>query len=179
MNLILLGYRGSGKTSVGRLLAARLDLVFVDGDDETRRRFDGLAIADIWQRYGEPRFRQVEAEAVADLCRRGGQVISLGGGALMHPDGRLAVMRARALRVYLQCEPEELHRRIHADDATGTARPALTALGGSVQEIRNVLVQREPTYRATADLTVDVTNLSVEHAASYIEQHWRRKFTDA
>ena len=165
MNVILLGYRGSGKTTLGRALAGRLGYGYVDVDDATREAFDNATIAEIWRRHGEPAWRRAEVEATVRLLESDNQVIGLGGGTLMQPAARQAVARARdAVRIYLHAPAAVLHERIAADAATAATRPSLTALGGSLAEIEHVLAEREPVYRAVADAVVDVAGLGVDEA---------------
>ena len=168
MNIILFGYRGCGKSSMGRLLAEQLWKDFVDVDDEICRRFDGRSIAQIWQDHGEPAFRQVEVEVTRELCAGSDHVIALGGGTLMQPGAREAVEQSRGVRIYLYCESEELHRRIANDPRTAATRPSLTNHGGGLDEIRAVLEVREPVYRQVADHVFDVTHLNVEDAVRYL-----------
>ena len=98
MNIILIGYRGSGKTTLGKQLAMRQWLTFVDVDSEVCKRFDNASIADIWAKHGEPEWRRVEVEVTEDLCKKDGQVIALGGGTLLEPGARRAVMNAERCR---------------------------------------------------------------------------------
>ena len=167
MNIILIGYRGSGKTCIGSRLAQRLDLHFVDTDQVTCRRFGNDSIADIWQQHGEPAWRKMEVEVTVALCAADDQVIALGGGTVIETGGRQAVINAtNCKRVYLYCLPEQLHQRIGADANTTVARPDLTNHGGGLEEIKQVLTQRDPVYRQVADIIVDVTNLSIDHAVA-------------
>ena len=175
MNVILFGYRGSGKTVVGRLTAQRLGWPFVDVDEEVRRGFGGMSIAEIWSKHGEPAFRQAEAQAVVEICRRDGQVIALGGGTLMQAKAREVITgRAEDLKVYLQAPPEILQQRIAADPGTRIDRPNLTTLGGGLEEIRAVLARRDPIYRSAANHLLEVTDLGPEAAAKTIAGWVRR-----
>ena len=165
MNVVLFGYRGSGKSTLGAALAAELHKSFADADQEVCRRFGGLTIAEVWERFGEQRFRAVEAEVAAELIARPGLVIALGGGTLMQPVARAAVAAAPdTIRIYLACHAEELYRRITGDRTTAAQRPSLTRLGGGLDEVKAVLVQRDPVYRAAADHVLDVTDLSPAQA---------------
>jgi len=165
MNIILFGYRCSGKTTLGRRLADRLSKSFVDTDDLVRKQFDIDSIAVIWQEYGEQVFRRTETELTIEVCKRSDHVIALGGGSIMQPLARKAVAQAaNTLRIYLYCSPVELYRRICGDRNSAQARPNLTPLGGGIEEIKSVLTERDPVYRAVADKVFDVTQLKLEQA---------------
>ncbi len=161
MGVVLLGYRGSGKTTVGRKLADRLWCEFVDTDEEVVRRAK-KSIKDIFAQDGEAAFRDLESAVLADVLKRGSDVISCGGGIVLREANRAAMLASSHSRVYLRCEPEALHQRIHADPATAQSRPALTALGGGIDEIRSLLEQREPLYREVMTAELEVTNLDVD-----------------
>jgi len=163
MSVYLVGYRGSGKTTIGRRLADRLWLSFADSDERVIKEA-GKSIREIFDSHGEAAFRDLEAKIVAELSQLSEHVIALGGGALLRDENREALMKAEHKIVYLRCEPEELHRRIQADPQTAANRPHLSPLGGSVDEIKNLLVEREPLYRACMTAELDVTNLSPEEA---------------
>lgn len=161
VRVVMIGYRGSGKTTFGRELARRLGYAFEDVDDAICDRFGGLSIAEIWRRHGEPAFRAMEVEVARELMRRERLVVGLGGGTLMQPGAREAVETAPAtLRLYLKVDAAELCKRIHADPKSAAMRPALTTQGGGLDEIVQVLAQREPVYEAVADLAVDVADVS-------------------
>jgi len=167
-NIILIGYRGSGKSSVGRKIADQVWKDFVDLDHEICRRFDGRTVAEVWATEGEPAYRAVEVEVTEHFCAKSGQVIALGGGTLMQPGARAVVEQADALRIYLRCDPEELHRRISADPQTAGLRPSLTGQGGGLEEINTVLAEREPVYRAVADVEFDVTFTDIDEAVRHV-----------
>ena len=169
MNVVLIGYSGSGKTTIGRRLADKLWKDFVDVDREACRRFGIDSIAEIWRLHGEPAWRETEVQVVQEAMQRDNQVIALGGGTLMQPGAREAVEQAGDVRrIYLYCDPAELHRRIEADPASAATRPNLTAFGGGVEEIRAMLAEREPVYRAVADDELEVTHLKPDDAVRYL-----------
>jgi len=151
MNLFLIGYRGSGKSTVAAALAERLHWPWIDADAELERRA-GLSIKEIFAREGESGFRQSEADVVQDLAGRDGWIVALGGGAVLRDDNRRTVA-GRGKIVWLKASPETLAKRIHADPTTAERRPNLTAQGG-LAEIRELVTRRAPLYAAWADLTV-------------------------
>lgn len=157
-----MGYRGSGKSSVGRALADRLGWRFVDLDDAVRERFGGATIATIWAEHGEPAFRAAESDAAVERLGEAGLVLALGGGTPMQPGAAGAIRASPALKVYLHAPAEVLHDRIHADAASASERPALTASGGDLAEVRRVLAEREPRYRALADVVVDTADATTD-----------------
>jgi len=169
MNVILFGYRGSGKTSVGKKLAEQLWKDFVDVDALVRERFGNITIAEIWEQWGEAGFRQAEIEATQAMVKFSDHVIALGGGTLMQPAAREAVEQATgAKRIYLSCDPEVLYERIHGDETTQSERPALTEKGGGLEEVKQVLAERDPVYRAVADIVFDVSFCSIEQTVQHL-----------
>ncbi|MEM9416144.1 MAG: shikimate kinase [Planctomycetota bacterium] len=171
MNIILFGYRGCGKTTVGKLLANKLWKDFVDTDDRVREHFGGLDIATIWAQHGEPAFRQAEVEAARQVLSLENHVIALGGGTLMQPAAREAVASATEVkRIYLSCSPTTLLERINAD--AGDQRPSLTGEGSAADagltEIERVLAERDPVYREVADAVFDVTFCDAEQVATHL-----------
>jgi len=170
MNIVLIGYRGSGKTSVGRRVADLLGLRFVDTDEAVVDRFAGRSIRAIWEEFGEPVFRRVECEVIAELLGDDGRVVAFGGGAVMQPAVRaeLAAAASRCCVVYLRATAETLGGRIAADRATAEARPSLSGVADSAEEVRRVLAGREPTYEAVADHAVEVDELGIEAVAETV-----------
>jgi len=152
VNLLLIGYRGTGKTSVARRLALALGWEWIDADVELELRA-GKSIAAIFADDGEQAFRDLESAVLADLARRERTVIALGGGAVLRPENRAAI-RSAGKTVWLKALPETLWERIAADVTTRDRRPNLTSAGG-ITEINVILGQRLPFYRECADLEVD------------------------
>lgn len=172
MNIILIGYRGSGKTSIGRKIADQTWKDFVDTDALVMAEFGGRTIRDIWETDGEPAFRQAEVEVTRKVLAGSNQVIALGGGTVMQPDARQAVVEAEdAKRIYLSCRPAVLAERIAGDASTAGARPDLTEKGGGVEEITAVLEERDPVYREVADAVFDVTYTSIDEAVAHLTRH--------
>ena len=165
MNIFLIGYRGSGKTTVARALAGRIGWAWVDADVELERRA-GRSIQQIFAESGEGAFRDWESAVVADLAKLDRHVIALGGGAVMREENRQA-LAGRGKVVWLKASPDTLHERIAADPTTGPRRPNLTGQGG-LAEIRQLLAQREPIYQMCADLVLDAERLAPENIAAQI-----------
>ena len=167
MSILLIGYRGSGKTTIGKRLADRLWQPFVDTDELIVRKA-GKNIKQIFEEQGEAAFRDLEEQAVKEAVSLSEHVISLGGGSVLREANRQAIKNSGRPVIYLKCEPAELHKRIHADPATAETRPGLTHLGGSLEEITKLLTDREPLYREVKTAELDVTRLTPEDACVYI-----------
>ncbi|UCG15368.1 MAG: AAA family ATPase [Phycisphaerales bacterium] len=153
-NLVLIGYRGSGKTTVGREAARRLGYALVDTDERIVAQA-GMAIAEIFDVEKEAGFRKREARVVRAVMAGDRQVISMGGGAILQADN-VACMRERGFVVWLKAPAEVLWERIEADSGTAANRPALTSLGG-LDEIRSVLGARAAKYKRAAHTCVDAS----------------------
>lgn len=152
MILTLIGYRATGKTTLAKLLAERLAWDWIDADVEIERR-SGKSIAQIFAEQGEPAFRDIEAQVIADLCRRDRLVVAAGGGAPLRPESRRA-MREAGKVVWLSAAPETILTRMSGDATTAARRPDLTDKG-PLQEILHLIEVRTPIYRESADLAVD------------------------
>jgi len=162
--LALIGSRGTGKSSVGRVLAARLDRPFIDADTALEARL-GISIAELFKIYGEPHFRDHEAATLRELTETGAPlVLATGGGVILREENRDRLRRFGTV-IWLTADPAILAARLAADPAND--RPALTALG-AVEEIVHVLNARSPLYRETADLVISTDGKSVEAVAEEI-----------
>jgi shikimate kinase len=164
MQLILIGYRGTGKTTVARRVADLLELACFDADVEVERRA-GKSIKQIFADDGEQTFRDLEAQVIAGLVHHRDSVLSLGGGAVMREETRRAI--APGTVVWLTARPETVEERVTADTKTTEQRPNLTTRGG-LDEITALLAQREPVYRACADFIVETDTKSAEQVAQEI-----------
>ncbi len=167
MNVILLGYRGSGKTTAGQSLADQLDMSFVDIDTEICRQFGGRTVAEIWETDGEPKYRQVEVEVTEKACSGDNQVIALGGGTIMQPGAKAAVLQdSDTVRIYLKAQPAELDHRINSDQRNVGLRPSLGQFKDSLEEVTHMLGLREPTYLEAADEVIEVDALDPEQVVN-------------
>ena len=145
-SLVLVGMMGAGKSSIGRKLAQRLNLPFVDADSEIERAA-GMSIPDIFAKHGEPYFRAGEARVITRLLEGGPQVMATGGGAFMHPQSR-EVIRAKGISVWLKADFDVLMKRIKRRND----RPLLKT-DDPGETLRRLMDERDPVY-AEADVTI-------------------------
>jgi shikimate kinase len=160
--LFLIGPRGSGKTTIARLLAGRLGWECVDADDVLEARF-GKSIRAIFAEEGEAGFRDKEATILAELCGRRRCVVSTGGGVVVRPANR-ELLRASGYIVWLSAEVETLWRRLQNED--GERRPPLSV--GGRAEVEEILRVRQPWYEECACLTVGTEGKTPEALADEI-----------
>lgn len=170
-NLYLIGYRGSGKTSIAPTLASALGFDWIDTDHQIEASLNE-PISSFFARSGEANFRRIESDAIRAVAKTTRLVVSLGGGAILDPANQ-AILRKTGKIVWLDCPVEVLAKRLHSDQTQGSARPPLTGLG-VVEEIASVLQIREPIYRSLADLIVPTGSSSPEALASQIASWWFR-----
>jgi shikimate kinase len=165
MNLILIGYRATGKTTLARLLAERLGYSWIDADVEIERRA-GKPIARMFAEEGEPAFRDLEAQVIADLCQQEALVVAAGGGAPLREESRRA-MRSGGRVVWLTARPETILARMSGDATTALRRPNLTDKD-PLEEICHLLEKRTPVYRETAHLEIDTEGKTPEQLTEEI-----------
>jgi len=146
-SIVLIGLMGAGKTAVGRRLANRLDLPFIDADTEIEVAA-GASVSEIFAEHGESYFRQGERKVIARLLEGGPQVLATGGGAFMNVETR-ANIKARGLSVWLKAELKVLLKRVGRRDS----RPLL-ATGDPEKVMKKLIEERYPIYEA-ADVTVE------------------------
>ena len=162
--LFLVGMMGSGKTTVGRLLAGALGLAFVDSDAELERR-TGVRIATLFEVEGEAAFREREAQILQELTARPEIVLATGGGAVLRADNR-ALLRERGIVIFLDASVEEIARRTQHD----TSRPLLNA-PDRFARIQELLAQRLPLYHDTAHLRFRSPARNPRRLAAVIAAH--------
>lgn len=159
----LTGFMGCGKTTVGRILASRMDRAFIDLDEIIEAQA-GSSIVEIFRAQGEPVFRSMEASALAEVSGSGA-VVALGGGALM--DSRsLSVARDSGVIIYLRAQPDTLVARLREQTS---GRPVLQGKEELRGEIEGLMTDRGPIYE-TADHIVDTDGMSPAQVAQVLSQ---------
>jgi shikimate kinase len=146
-SIVLIGLMGAGKTAVGRRLANRLDLPFIDADTEIEAAAGG-SISEIFAEHGEDYFRQGERKVIGRLLDSGPQVLATGGGAFMAPETRASI-KAHGVSVWLKVDLKVLLKRVGRRDN----RPLLAA-GDPGEVMKRLMEKRYPVY-AEADVTVE------------------------
>ncbi|HEY8503071.1 MAG TPA: shikimate kinase [Gemmataceae bacterium] len=165
--IFLIGYRGTGKSTVGRRLAEVLGWAFLDADAELEARH-GKTIRTIFAEEGEAGFRDKEEALLGELSAGEDRVIATGGGVVLRPANR---ERLRAgFVVWLRARPETIWERLRADPTTAERRPDLSV--GGREEVEQLLRQREPLYAQCADFTADTDDLSPEQITLAILSAW-------
>jgi shikimate kinase len=169
-NVFLIGMMGAGKTTIGRLLARRLQLRFIDCDQEIELRC-GVRIPLIFEIEGEPGFRQRESQTLAELTRHEGIVLATGGGAVLDRENRVR-LSANGTVIYLHAPPEALYERVRQD----RNRPLL-ATPDPLGKLRELFAQRDPLYRGMADMVVESGRQNppalARHIVGKLESAWK------
>lgn len=163
--LFLIGYRGAGKTSVARLLAAKLGWAWLDADAVLEERA-GRTIRQIFAMDGETAFRNLESALLDELCGLNDHVIATGGGVILRSENRARLKQGTV--VWLKARADVLWQRMQADATTAQRRPNLAQ--GGLAEIEELLRVRTPLYEACQDFTVDASEQTPEQIAGTIFQ---------
>lgn len=159
-NVVLVGYMGTGKSSVGKYLAQRLNRQFIELDEEIVKKA-GKSIPEIFAQDGEPVFRQIEAQVVAEWSQGENLVISTGGGAVINPKN-VENLRKKGILIGLTARPEVILVRVEKDHN----RPLL-AVEDRLGKIKEMLEQRAPFYQL-ADYTIDGSELTLREVGEHI-----------
>jgi shikimate kinase len=159
VNIVLIGYRGSGKSTVGRSLAARLQMRFIDTDDLIEARHDA-PISEIVKSQGWDHFRVIEKRIIEEISNEDNLVIAPGGGAVLDAEN-VMMLRKNGLIIWLKADWQTLRKRMDQDPRTFLRRPTLKGKGTS-EELEEVVAYREPFYERAAEVRLDVAALDVE-----------------
>lgn len=168
MKIILIGYRATGKSTVGLLLSGKLNVPFVD-TDRLIEDAAGMPVNALITRLGWEAFREKETEAIASLRDMKVCVVATGGGAVLSGANR-QLLQEMGIRIYLKAPLQDIVERLQKDAQTQKSRPQFTS-GNLVEETAAVLKERAPVYEASADFTVDTVSKSIVRVTEEIYQH--------
>lgn len=150
-NIFLIGFMGSGKSTIARLLAKKTEKELIEMD-ETIENEEGCSINEIFEAHGEEYFRDLESKLVERIAKKGGTVVSCGGGAVLREENILN-MRMNGTIIYLSATPETIYKRV----CHSTNRPLLNG-NMNVEYISQLMEKRLPIYEKARDIVVDVNN---------------------
>jgi shikimate kinase len=171
MNIVLIGYRGTGKSVVGKILARRLGMRYIGMDAAIVKRA-GMPIPEIVQKHGWPGFRDLEAIEALELAEQDHLIIDTGGGIIERPEN-IDALSKKALIFWLKANVDTIIARIHGDNQ----RPALTTGKSFTEEVAEVLERRIPKYQSAAHHEIDTDELTPKQVAARIIELWREKLS--
>jgi shikimate kinase len=160
-NIVLVGFMGSGKSSVGREIARRWNMHFLDTDSMIRQKY-AKSIPEIFARFGEPKFREEETWCLEELQEKEGIVAATGGGIVVRPENR-ALLRSLGIVVWLTASAEMIWERVSRNNS----RPMLQT-DDPRATIQTLLGERNPLYREVSDLIVETTGLAHGEVADHV-----------
>ena len=170
--ILLLGYRATGKTTCGKILAKRLGWRFFDMDKALKERF-GKNIDEVVEVMGWGAFRAEEKRLLHEILTSPHYemcVVSTGGGVVLHQE-LLEKIPPHIITVWLKASPTTIAKRMSLDGNTAKDRPPLTQLSDPISEIQEVLNEREPLYRRFSHMTIDVDGLTPHEISERIARH--------
>lgn len=167
-NIVLIGFMGCGKTSIGKRIAANFEIDFIDTDVEISE-YCGKSINRIFEDDGEAYFRKLERNICKYLATVSGKVIATGGG-IIKDFSNIENLKINGSVVYLKSHPDKIYRNIKTDNS----RPLLNTCGNKFELIKTMLEERKPFYEAYADLVTDVTEMRLEESAWQVGRELRR-----
>lgn len=165
MNIILIGPRGSGKTTTGRSLSLRMNKTFID-TDELIEKYEGISIEKMVELYGWPYFRILEKKIISEVSNLNDSIISVGGGAVLDSCNR-GILKKNGFIIYLNAKPEILIKRMMKDTKPIKSRPSLTGKE-TIEEVREILTKREHIYKNFSDFQIDTSYLGVSEVVEHI-----------
>lgn len=164
-NIVLIGFMGSGKTSIGKRLSVRMKWEFIDMDDFIEKR-EGMSVTEIFEKKGEPYFRNIENELCERFSEAKCKIIATGGGVIKSEDN-VKYLKQGGVIIYLKSKPETIAHNLRNDNT----RPLLMC-NDKLGRIRELLAQREPVYNRCADITIDVSQLNMEDTLNKIAEEY-------
>lgn len=165
MNIVLIGYRSSGKSTVGRRLANYLEMGFFDIDEMIEER-EGRSISEIVRLQGWEHFRKIERGMIEEISDKNNLVIAPGGGAVLLREN-VEALKKNGIIIWLMVDCETIRKRMEKDDQTKRLRPSLTGKE-ILEEIEEVMRYRESFYKNSSDIQIDTSSLDVEDVVKEI-----------
>ena len=169
MNVVLIGFRGSGKTTIGKALSERLGREFIDCDAWIEKH-TGLTFKEIFEKHGESHFRTLESQAIGELSAMDGKVIATGGGAALKYQNMQVFKRNGGRIFFLEVGAETAFARIQGDEMSRLRRPALTDKD-PYTEVKEQIELRRPYYLKGADVTIATDGRSIDDVVKDVLQH--------
>jgi shikimate kinase len=169
MNIVLVGYRGTGKSAVGAIVAERLGMPCIAMDGKIVEKV-GMSIPEFVEKHDWPAFRNVESEVARELSGVDNIVIDSGGGVIERPEN-IDALRTNGIIIWLKASVDAIVSRIEG----GTERPSLTGVKSFTDEVEEILDRRIPKYAAAAQHEVDTDDLTPEQVADRVVGFWERQ----
>lgn len=166
MILVLIGYRGTGKTAVGEILSTRLQMPCIGMDEEVIKRA-GMPTKEIVDQFGWSKFRDIESEVARDLSERDNVIVDTGGGVIERSEN-IEVLKKNACIIWLKASVDTIVSRIQ----TCTERPPLTSGKTFTEEVAEVLERRTPIYERSAHYQIDTDGQSPDQIADMVISCW-------
>jgi shikimate kinase len=167
MNIVLIGYRGTGKSVVGQIVAERLKMKCIAMDDRIIEKA-GMSIPDIVKNHDWTKFRDIESEVARELVKLDNIIIDTGGGVIERPEN-IDVLQSNSRIIWLKASVDTIVSRIQG----GTERPSLTGGKGFTEEVAEVLERRTPKYKSAAQYEIDTDELTPEQVADRVIEIWK------
>ena len=169
MNIVLIGYRGTGKTAVGEKLAQSLAWPLLQLDNMIVGRA-GCSIPEIVENSGWDYFRDLESQAVAEVAKNDSCVIDTGGGVILR-EQNVVHLKQNGLLFWLKADPDTIISRIKDD----TSRPSLTGNKSFIEEVQEILQQRTPLYQKAQDVTIETAGRTIDSIADEIIEKYNKR----
>ncbi|NLM12261.1 MAG: shikimate kinase [Epulopiscium sp.] len=167
-NIVLIGFMGSGKSTIGKEIAKRLQYSFIDSDEVVENKIR-MSISDYFKRYGEENFRLLEEEIISHIALTTKTVIATGGGVVKNPNN-ISNLKHNGTIFYLKGSPEYIYERLKYD----TSRPLLNTKD-KLATIRSLLRERSPLYENASDIIISIDNKSIDEIVVSILDYERGK----
>ena len=171
MKVVLIGYRATGKSTVGRILSAKLKITFWDADSLVEKSM-AMPVKEIVALHGWDFFRAKEKETIKTLTQKGACVIATGGGVVLAQEN-VNMLKQAGLIIWINAPLQDIVDRLKKDARNGAIRPQFTS-GNIIQETIDIMRQRLPLYESATDYTVDTLNKNAEEVAEEIYQYLRK-----